>query len=478
MFRLSSNVPFAFLFAVFFVSCGFVDLRLVEVDIEPNETGSLLAEAYSPVILKFNTEMEINDAEGILQISSDSGVTAGDRFWKGNDLYFVPIAGWTAGVKYTLTLLGTIRAVDGRELKIEKFVSFYAINKNAPPVLERFSPADGESVRTGNIVLEYYFSRSMDRLSVESALTVEGIGNKTFQWLGDDTILNVIPDKQLSPWVSYRWSLRENAKSIDGVPLAKSFSGQFTTNLDQTLPFVEKIFPVMNTDGSWFATGEDIETGLKTGQGIAVEFNKPMGENALRSLRFEPSLTGRAEFLSEKSIVYIFSREIEPATTYTLIVSGDTKDSEGLKLGADYKINFVPDIPILKVLSFTANENVTEMENFSASKNSLKIKTDPSIGETSFSIYFSLPFSNEEKQNTALKISLYPFFPGNLAPVALQNVIWVSDDILYMTWENLEASDNISNFYKLTIPGGKGGINNGEGMYMKEDVFIYLEAVK
>jgi hypothetical protein len=70
-----------------------------------------------------------------------------------------------------------------------------------------------------------------------------------------------------------------------------------------------------------------------------------MGESVLRSLRFEPSLVGKAEFLSEKSIVYIFSRDPEPETVYTLTVSGDARDSEGLKTGEDYSLNFIPDIP-------------------------------------------------------------------------------------------------------------------------------------
>jgi len=476
MFRLLSRVLVLLLCATTLLSCALIDLRPIGLRVKPDKPDSLLAEFYSPVILSFDTEMEKNEAEGILQISSDAGVMAGDRFWKDYDLYFVPIAGWTAGIKYTLTLLGTIHSIDGRELKIEKFISFYAVNKNSPPVLEKACPADGDSIGTNNVILEYHFSCSMDRLSVESALIVEGIGNKTFEWLADDKILNVTPEKQLSAWTSYRWTLKEGAKNREGVPLPKEFSGHFITNLDQTLPFVKSVYPVLNSGGSWFPTGADIETGLKQGNGIAVEFNKKIDDSALRSIRFEPSQTGRTEFLSEKSIVYIFSRDMEPETNYTLIISGDTKDSEGLKLGKDFRISFIPDIPHLNVLSFIANGNTIDMNNFSAPDNPLTIIADPASGSTSFSIRFSLPFSSEEKQNTALKILLYPFFPGNLMPVALQNIIWLSDDLLYMTWEGLEASDIKSNFYKLMIPGGKGGIKNEEGIFMKSDCYIYLEA--
>jgi len=465
------------LLCAFFVSCGFVDLRPVEINIEPEKTNSLLPDAHSPVILKFNTEMEKSETEGIMQISSDLGTVKGDRFWKGNDLYFVPVAGWTAGIRYTLSLLGTIRSVDGREIRIERFVSFYAINKNTPPFLEWHSPADGESTGTGNVILEFHFTRPMNRLTVESAITIEGISNKTFEWTGDDSV-KVIPVSTLNPWTTYRWNLRDSAKGADEVPIAKAYSGRFITDIDQTLPKVTDVYPVLYSDGSWYPTGAGIETGLGLGQGIAVVFNKPMGENVLRSIRLEPSLMGRTEFLSEKSVVWIFTRDPEPETIYTLTISSDARDSEGLKITSDYKVYFTPDIPFLNVSSFYADGSPV-MGNFSAENNFLKVKVDQGTGEFFFSIVFSLMFSAEEKQNTLTRITLSPFFPRTLAPVALQDADWISNDRLYMRWEGLSAgSDDVPHYYRLTIPGGMGGIKSGTGIYMKENITIYLEAVE
>jgi len=471
------RLPINLLLCAIITSCGFVDLRPVGISVEPERTDSILPDAHSPVILKFNTEMEKSEAEGIMQIASDLGTVRGDRFWRDNDLYFVPAAGWTAGIRYTLSLLGTIRSVDGREIKLERFVSFFAINKNEPPFLEWHSPADGESTGTGDVVLEFHFTRPMDRLSVESAVNIEGITNKTFEW-ADDSSVKVIPVSTLNPWTTYRWNLRDSAKSADGVPAAKAYSGRFITDIDQTLPRVTKVYPVLYADGSWYPTGADIETGLGSGQGIAVEFNKPMGENVLRSVRLDPSLTGRTEFLSEKSVVWIFTRDPEPETIYTLTVSSDARDSEGLKIGSDYKVYFTPDVPFLNVRSFLTSEN-TDMEIFNMANNSLKVKVDPGTGEFIFSIQFSLPFNEKEKQNTLPRITLGPFFPRTLAPVALQYAEWISNDRLLMRWEGLSAGSNDApHFYKLTIPGGRGGIKSATGIYMKEDITIYLEAVR
>ena len=468
--------------AVIYISCDirdlrpFADFRPVEISIEPDKTGALLPEKYSPVKLTFNTKMIKNEAEGLLMISSDSGAVRGDRFWEDNTLFFTPIGGWTEGIRYSLNLSGIVNSLDGRELRLERYISFFAVNSSEPPLLEQYSPADGASIKAADAALEFHFSCPMDRLSVESAVNIDGIINKTFIWSNGDKTLKVIPDKPPAPWISCRWSIKDTAKSSEGVPLPKTYSAQFYTDSDKTLPEVVKVFPVLNSGGLWYPTGLNIETGLGYGHGAAVEFNKPMGENVLRSLRFEPGLSGRTELLTNKSIVYIFSNNPEPDAVYTLIVSGDTRDTEGLRIGDDYRIKFIPDIPVLRILSVTAGNNNANISNFSSAANVLNVFAGSVTGELSFTFNFSLPFISEDKKGTPFRISLTPVFPNFLPPAALKEVRWVSDDLLQMCWENLQnGSSNEPYYYKLTIPGGRGGIKSDEGVYMKDEITVYLE---
>jgi len=471
------NKLITLLCAVFAVSCGFMDLRPIDINIVPGEMNELLPDQYSPVIIKFGAQMNKNEAEEILHINSDYGNVSGDKHWIGNNLYFVPVSGWTAGIRYSLNLNGVIRSIDGRELRVDKFVPFYAINKNKNPFLESYNPPSGASVGTNDVTMEFYFSETMDRFSVESALVIEGAGTKNFEWFSNDQFLKVTFEKALSPWIIYNWTLKETAKSIDGVPLSKTYSDFFASNLDQILPEVTGVYPVLFSEGRWHPTGMAIETYLNKDEGIAVSFNKKMGENVLRSIRFDPSLSGRTEFLSETSIVYIFSKNPEPETSYTMTISGDTKDSEGLKIGSDYKVNFVPDIPFLKIISIRT-DNETVINNFCQINEPFPININPASGDFSFSIYFSLPFSFDEKIITAQKISLTPFFPRTISPVALQFVNWVSDDRLYMRWKGLKVGENDTNYYLLKIPGGKGGVSSNVGVFLKEDIEIILEVNK
>ncbi|MDR0583225.1 MAG: Ig-like domain-containing protein [Treponema sp.] len=455
-----------------------MDLRGIGLSVSPGKSGKVLPDEYSPVVLSFDTEMRKEETESILQINSDTGSVTGDCFWKDKQLFFVPSPPWTAGTRYVLNLSGTVYSMDGRELRLERYISFFAINKSEAPGLEWFSPADGESVEAGALRMELRFSLPMEISSVESAFAIDGAGEKRFEWSDDDRVLKVTTEKALLPWTAYHWNLNDSAKSRDGVPLTKKISAQFSTDLDKLVPRVLRVYPVISSDGRWLPTGSGIEEGLGPGQGILVEFNKPMGENVLRSLRFDPNLAGRTESLSDKSIVFIPSRDPEPETAYTLVVSADTRDSGGLKLGEDYHVTFIPDIPFLRILSFNVEgAAVSDFDNNSTVRIPLDSKNQ---GILRFTIRFSLPFSDEAKQNTALLISLNPYFPETLDSTALRSVTWQhSDDLLTMEWERLKAgSADEAHFYRLLIPGGKGGINNGGSMYFKEDQVLYLEAVQ
>jgi hypothetical protein len=415
----------------------------------------------------------------------------GELSWKGKKLFFVPVAGWTAGIRYTLVLSGSLYSRDGRELKVDIHVPFYAINHSAVPLVVYSSPGNGAStgVLPEETRVELLFSVPMDRLSVETAFAIDGFGNKKFTWAEDDKLFTVEGEKALSPWTVHHWSLGENAKSRDGVPLARSISAGFVTDLDRELPCVVSVYPAIESGGLWFFTGGSMETDLGPGQGIAVEFSKPMGENVLHSLRFDPSLPGRTEQLSPSSIVFIPDRDPEPELNYTLTVSGDTQDAGGLKMAEDRIIHFTADIPFLKILSFKADSSAYEADGGSVfepsvsagllSEEALKVHIDSAgSGALRFTLRFSLVLSDDAKRDASFRIKLDPYFPGTLAPPNLRFVSWIGADRLRMEWEGLETgSIGEAHYYKLFIPGGKGGINNGGGMFFKEDSYLYLEAI-
>jgi hypothetical protein len=462
-----------------------MDLRPIAVSTSPGGMNEVLSGEYAPVTVSFDTEMIKTDAQGAVQVNSGDGSVEGDFSWEGNRLSFVPLSGWKAGTRYTLSLSGTVYAQDGRELRLDRHVPFYVLSRSGPPVVEFFFPPDGASVEVkagGTGIAELRFSLPMDRTSTETAFTMEGLGERFFEWEDGDRLLRISGEKALAPWATYRWTMGARARSRDGVPLAKTVSAQFCTDADRIFPRTPLVFPAIRSGPRWLPAGEDMAGGLGPGQGIIIEFNKPMGENFFRLIRFEPSLAGRTEKISESAAVFIPDRDPEPETVYTLIIPADVQDSGGLRMGADYTQVFRTDIPYLRIISFTA-DGLPPLEPETSGRGGfggpLAAPVDLAGGGAfRYTVRFSLPFTEEAKHDAALRVTLSPFFPGTLEPIALRSVTWLSDDRLRMEWEGIIPGVlGEAHYYKLDIPGGKGGIGNGGGMYLQENQFLYLEAV-
>ena len=343
----------------------------------------------------------------------------------------------------------------------------------------------------------------MDRNSVENGFSIAGASDRQFIWSDDDRCLLVSPSKKLLPWTSYRWSLKSSAKGRDGVPLVQAVSACFVTDFDKVLPCVKRIYPAIFSNGRWLATGGTMEQHFGPGQGIVIEFNKAMADNAINSIRFDPSLAGRCERISETTAVFIPNRDPQPEIFYTLIISGDAQDAGGLKIGEDFRLQFMADIPYLRILSISADGSPlldTGLVDTVRSGGDLNegaawaIPVDVPGGDVfRCTIHFSLPIELEARQDMPRSISLIPFFPDTLPPIALRFASWLSHDRLRMEWEGLKpgaaalyehsgaalnkySGAGQSHLYRLNIPGGRGGIETGSGMYLRENLYLILEA--
>ena len=158
-------------------------------------------------------------------------------------------------------------------------------------------------------------------------------------------------------------------------------------------------------------------------------------------------------------------------------ISGALKDLDGLKMGEDYTATFISDIPFLTVYSVSLVEGDGKI--LPASGGLFQVPVD-AFGRMGLFIRLNPAFDAENAsvcEESAFKISLRSFFPGSLPPVSLRTAKWLNQDWLFMEWEGLNGGEpGALHYYRLLIPGGAGGIQNGRGSYLKEDFILYLEA--
>lgn len=504
MWRLSSRGHF-YLFQQFFTllrlavliclvimefSCGFIDLRPIEYTIYPDRPDSVVAEPFGCLWVTFSTEMEREDVERALVVSSGKGTVEGDRKWEGDTLFFIPLAPWQAGVRYNLGLSGTVRSRDGRELKLNRHIPFYGILRGEVPRLLESSPSDGGSVPVLDPFsatprgpgVSFHFSLPMNRQSLQDTLRIEGISDLEWVWSDGDRTATVYPKTPLAPWTLYRWSIKRDTQSSQGVPLAGDVSGTFVTNLDTEPPRIERTFSLSRSGPEWVETNRTLNE-LDLGEAIGVRFSEAMNrESLLGSLRFEPSLPGYAQQYDERTVIYVVDRPPEPETCYVLTVSADTLDASGLRMGTEYREVFTPAIPYLALVSLTADGVPPYTGPFEqAPAVASAVQVLPPEGLLSINIQFSLPFTAAAQRSVLKFIQLSPYFPGTLAPVALRQASWLSDRVLRLVWEGLEAgSGGIAHFYRLSLSGGRSGLTTDSegnlGYWLKESIVLYLEA--
>lgn len=480
MFSLNYKPCAAAALLLALTGCGFIDLRPINCNPFPEKQGTILPSEKTPVGIRFNTAMDRFVTEKAFSVSAGSARIKGDLSWMDGGLSFVPVEGWRPGVRYMLALSGTILALDGRETQADLHIPFFAISAVELPLLTAFSPEDGASVGVNpeeGALLVLRFSVPMNRRSTEDALSVDGVSEREYRWSNDGMELEIRPRRNLSPWTVYHWNLGEKALSAEGAPLAKEAYASFVTDADRLLPEVLEAVPLMKAGAGlwWQRTGLALEDGLGPGQAVGICFNKPMDETAVRSIRFEPSLAGRYEWWTDSAAVFVPDRDPEPETVYTMIVSSDAKDRSGLKMEKDYRTFFIPDILRLSVISFE-----TESVSVEAPENNglFPVPVIEPDGILCVTLRFSHPFTVKAKTETVLALRLEPYFPGIIPQATFRSARWFSDDLLILEWEGAKAEQEEAHYYRLTLPGGRGGIEDGRGSYFKEDTFFFLEAVK
>lgn len=460
-------------------SCGLVDLRPVTVSIEPDEPYATLPSRDSPVSVSFSAEPVRLEAEAAFEVSSASGAVEGDFSWDGSGFSWRPVSPWDPGVRYRARLGGSIRMADGRLAEPGIDLPFFAVRSCAPPILESFSPADGESVGVagdGAPALTLTFSEAMDGMSVRDALSLRPAVAFDLRWNDAMSAASLIPKEALSPCASYTWTLGASARAADGAPLPGPRSASFATDLDSEPPRVVRAYPAVLSGGSWVEAAPSL-SGLDSGHSIALLFSEPVEpRSAIAGVRVEPSVSGRVELVAQDLAVFIPDGDWEPEAELRLVVSDGLEDRSGLRMRAEYSERFVPLVPYLRILRVEAGggESADDLEGDAVLQ--VRVGAAPD-GGLIVTIEFSAPFDAEAKLALADKVSLSAFFPTSLPAPALKSVSWPSDDAVSFEWVGLEGGDASSeHYYLLSVSGGADGAASGSGLLLKEDASIYLEA--
>jgi len=470
--------------AIIASACGFtdiVDLRPVSMTSDPYAENTVLAGRMTGISIAFSTEPEQMEVERIFSVQSSKGVLEGDFTWEGSSFIWTPVSPWDPGVRYRLMVRGAVRMLDGREIRPEMDLPFYAVRSSGLPVLVSWFPADGATVGvTGSMstMLELSFSEPMDQRSVELAFGLVPKISVDYSWNDDGMVLSIIPRNRLDPCTVYHWKVSAEARALDGAPLANEKKGTLSTDSSIAGPVIERVYPVAFVGDLWVEMGEDLST-LEAEHSIAVKFSEPVdSEKAESGVRIEHGQSGNARLVRPDLVVYTPEDSWVPEKSYTLLVSADVENQIGISMIADCRIEFITRTPFLEVLTISASEGQLLLKPDNKDTILVTVWNEPE-GILTLTLEFSAPFNPVDRSETTNLVSLDAFFPNTLAVPVLKSVAWPSGDSLVMTWQNLKKSNSeVTNFYELTMPGGQAGLKSAGGLYMSDDFSVFVEAME
>jgi hypothetical protein len=220
-----------------------------------------------------------------------------------------------------------LEAVNGGNLSI--------FSSSTAPVVNSTGPSSGESNVPLNRTIEIYFSKAMDKNSVEGSFSIFPPVSGMFLWDGSGRSVIFDPDTALDPIKFYTVTISTGAKDTDGNAMAVKYDWSFLTGsgLDTTPPTVQSVLPA-----NW-----SIDVGV--GSLIRVTFDEPMDQASINSGTFmvydeyTANISGSISYFGNTAI-FTPGGALSYDTSYTVTVTSGVRDKAGNGLSGDYIWDF------------------------------------------------------------------------------------------------------------------------------------------
>lgn len=272
----------------------------------------------------------VDEQAGLPQPLVITPTVSGAGEWINTSLYrFTPDPGLAASQTYTVTVPAGLEDTTGGVLAAPYAFSF----RTSDPVVVGWSPENTTNFRIEKPI-SVTFSMAMDKPSTEAAFTLVEDGGAavegTFNWDAAGTVLGFKPTAALKMAARYTASVALTARAATGEGTLKDTKSRQFSFQTVPLPKVTRTVP------------QDGHKSYAPDSSVRFEFAGPMNPSSF--------VTGTVTILPKPTRVYTYYNEYEnhlyldfakePATAYTVTLSGKVADLYGNTLGQDVVLHF------------------------------------------------------------------------------------------------------------------------------------------
>lgn len=429
------------------------------------------------IVIVFSRQMDTVKTNNEFSLSNGSGNIDGYYSWdsEGRSLTFTPKSNISMAEKYTIRVTEGAEDTQGNDLDGEFLSTFYTGGDLGQPRVISYTPASDSIGNPENSTVSVTFSEPVLMSSIYNGITLSPAVEGSFSASPDGTVITFTPRYGLSFGVTYTVNITNSVKDEAGNPLLASTAFRFTVGDDFTKPVLtayQNLIPELLLDESVIVHGAE-----KDGT-ITLDFSEEITTGNLESsVSISPSVpfyistsTVTAGGITFTRGVINFTDNLACEEIYSLRINSTVTDLQNNPLDHDYRFVFktdgtgsvrpvvlaigdiqgdnsisgwiIGDIPVLSLDPTGLYDNIGIEFSSVIQPATLVIKVDTVAGQGGIPSVVNIDWpSTVPPQFTKVKFGLYKVVEGNT--------------------------------YRITVKGGKSGLRDTNGNYMKDD-FIQL----
>lgn len=450
---------------------------------------------YSEISILFSKDMNKTVTEGSFTLRNGSISVDGLFSWIDKMMVFKPKAILSQAGQYRYTLLGSkAESSEGVNLIRDYSSNFYVNEDSQQPELVSTIPSNGAVGIQTNTTIQLTFSKAMKLSSILTNISSSPQISFDFPAAtlsGDGTTVTLILLTPLAFGTNYTLTIPASIQDSSGNTLIKSYQLNFTVGNDFVKPNFTEISSTTVTN--FVATEYITVAGFEKDDSFFIQFDEPILPSSINdAISFTPSVTYTIQDVSANSTRFRItpSSVLDIDTVYQMKVSDQIRDIQNNTLTKAYvyniKINGPRSRP-LWVRGIYLDQPTTIQLNTSIISS---INSDGGVGpnynlETGtngFYIYFCRGETlatcdiTSSPRDLSLQLSSIDFdvrydFGPNIGSPYLNLPVDVSPlptDRFLMRTRLFSFAPNPST-YIFTVKGGKQGVIDQYGNYMKQD---------
>jgi hypothetical protein len=348
------------------------------------------------IVVVFSAQPSKESIKKAFSLSEEGQTVSGVFSFDDKSVVFIPLNGLRANHEYNITISTVAEDKKGNSLLRDFEYNFFTKQDIEIPHILGINPANESNLTLVPETISVAFSKTMDTVSFERALSISPSIPHVLEWNTEHTAVDIIPVKPLVKGTRYTITINTTLTDTYRNALLTTFRSTFLYGLDRNPPENTITWETTSGDTSGLLTPNIINQDIPSDSDFIIVFDKSVQIDAIAGfIEINPpiGITVIPDIISGNSARITLNHKPEWNKNYTLKLKRGITDTFGNKTETD----------ILFPLVFNTEKHRPVTFAGGVLKNNLEYK-----------------FINSTTDFSSITLDVIHFNPGNLTAVSTE----------------------------------------------------------